>query len=106
MAYNLLINGVYWGYNPLTKLLLTCWDILVVLLLFGELFFKDELGHTPAKLSIASEKRWLEDDPFLLVWYMFRGYVQLPGGSQAVLFLMNPFLLIEKTEASLTEDSP
>ena len=29
MGYNLLINGVYWGYNPLTNLLLTSWDILV-----------------------------------------------------------------------------
>ena len=29
MAYNLLINGVYCGYNPLTNLLLTSWDILV-----------------------------------------------------------------------------
>ena len=29
MAYNLLIDGVYWGYNPLTNLLLTSWDILV-----------------------------------------------------------------------------
>ena len=25
-----LVNGVYWGYNPLTNLLLTSWDILVV----------------------------------------------------------------------------
>ena len=29
MGFNLLINGVYWGYNPFTKLLLTSWDILV-----------------------------------------------------------------------------
>ena len=27
-GYNLLINGVYWGYNPLTNLLLASWDIL------------------------------------------------------------------------------
>ena len=27
ISYNLLINGVYWGYNPLTNLLLTSWDI-------------------------------------------------------------------------------
>ena len=30
MGYNLLINGVYWGFNPLTNLLLTSWDIQVV----------------------------------------------------------------------------
>ena len=28
-VYNLLINGIYWGYNPLTNLLLTSWDIQV-----------------------------------------------------------------------------
>ena len=26
MGYNLLINGVYWGYNPLTNHLVTSWD--------------------------------------------------------------------------------
>ena len=29
MGYNLLLNGVYRGYNPLTNLLLTSWDIQV-----------------------------------------------------------------------------
>ena len=29
MGYSLLINGVYWGYNPLTNHLLTSWDIQV-----------------------------------------------------------------------------
>ena len=29
MAYNLLMNRVYWGYNPLTNLLLRSWDIQV-----------------------------------------------------------------------------
>ncbi len=45
--YNLLINGVYWGYNPFTNHLLTSWDIQVgdavrfrkKLLGFGSLFF-------------------------------------------------------------------
>ena len=27
--FHLLINGVYWGYNPLTNHLLTSWDIQV-----------------------------------------------------------------------------
>ena len=31
MVYNLLRNGVYWGYNPLTNLLLTSWDIQVII---------------------------------------------------------------------------
>ena len=29
MSYNLLMNGVYWSYNPLTNHLLTSWDIQV-----------------------------------------------------------------------------
>ena len=29
MGYNLLIYGVYWGYNPLTNHLLTSWGIQV-----------------------------------------------------------------------------
>ena len=29
MGCNLLINGVYWGYYPLTNHLLTSWDIQV-----------------------------------------------------------------------------
>ena len=32
MACNLLTKGVYWGYNPLTNLLLPSWDIQVVCL--------------------------------------------------------------------------
>ena len=29
ICYNLLINGVYWGYNPPTNHLETGWDIQV-----------------------------------------------------------------------------
>ena len=39
MGYNLLKNGVYWGYNPFTKHLLSSWDIQVpisILLLHSE----------------------------------------------------------------------
>ena len=35
MDYNLLINGVYWGYNPLTNILLTSWDIRIATLFSG-----------------------------------------------------------------------
>ena len=38
MVYNLSINGVYWGYDPLTNHLLTSWDIQV-----GGDFVKDVL---------------------------------------------------------------
>lgn len=30
MGYNLLVNGVYWGCNPLTNSLLSSWDIQVI----------------------------------------------------------------------------
>ena len=37
---------------------------------------------TPQKFNIfAPEKWWLEDKPFLLGWWFFRGYVKLPGGN-------------------------
>ena len=36
MDYNLFINGVYWGYNPLTNHLLTSGDIQVCLDLLGK----------------------------------------------------------------------
>ena len=32
ISYNLLINGIYWEYNPLTNHLLTSWDIQVTAL--------------------------------------------------------------------------
>ena len=31
MVYNLLINGVYWGYNPVKNHLLSSWDIQVTI---------------------------------------------------------------------------
>ena len=51
MGYNLVINGVYWGYNPLTHHLLTSWDIQVD----GEVEDEGtptELIITPARLGI------------------------------------------------------
>ena len=44
MGYNPLINGVYWGYNLLTILLLTSWDIQAPQLFqLGFAFFGDFL---------------------------------------------------------------
>ena len=34
MGYNLLIDGIYWGYNRLIDLLLTSWDIQVFLYVY------------------------------------------------------------------------
>ena len=32
MGYDILTNGVYWGYNPLANLFLTSWDIQVLII--------------------------------------------------------------------------
>ena len=54
MAYNLLINGVYWGYNPLTNLLLSSWDIQVQQK-NGEKKICQEKGPTVSLISIHQE---------------------------------------------------
>ena len=48
MTYNLLINGaVYWGYNPLSILLLTSWDIQVYI----EAFLLTNQTHVGSKYT-------------------------------------------------------
>jgi len=66
MDYNLLINGIYWGYNQLANHLLTSWDIQEEeIVLVGDMTFK---GHFPEKMV-----GW-GNDPFLLEWSFFRNY--------------------------------
>ena len=63
MVYNLLINGVYWGYNPLTNHLLTSWDIQVTLTRwanekrFFEVISLFENGHhwAPSNWNVAKK---------------------------------------------------
>ena len=50
MGYNLLINGVYWGYNPLTNHLLTSWDIQV-----------HPLSHPGQQLKVLTSREYLGD---------------------------------------------
>ena len=47
-GYNLLLNGIYWGYNPFTNHLLTAdsWDIQVALTKIRVQHFK---SMTPSK---------------------------------------------------------
>ena len=55
MGYNLLMNGVYWGYDLLTNLLLPSWDIQVVT-------SYDSAEHVRPKNPRADEgsrKRWV-----------------------------------------------
>ena len=44
MGYNLRKNEVYWGYNPLTNLLLTSWDIQVNPLIRP--YFQERVWHS------------------------------------------------------------
>ena len=68
MGYNLLINGAYWDYNPLTNHLLTFWDIQVgcclLLLVAGCWLFKrpDHSGDRRCS-SILSEPSWPSGRP-------------------------------------------
>ncbi len=48
MGYNLLINGVYWGYHPLTNHLLTSWDIQVYL-------YQNWYSKNPIRLVFTSQ---------------------------------------------------
>ena len=41
MGYNLVINRVYWGYNPLTNHFLTSWDIQVSTVSAAGVKFRD-----------------------------------------------------------------
>ena len=76
MGYNLLINGVYWGYNLLTNLLLTSWDIQVAFGLPIRIPKHPQYhGYTLAETNskFAPENGWLEYDPFLLGFGLFSG---------------------------------
>ena len=54
MAYNLLVNGVCWGYNQLTNLLLTSWDVQVS---FFDFSFRTN-NPTSVKNSLAHRFCW------------------------------------------------
>ena len=49
MGYNLLINGIYWGYNPFTNHLLISWDLQVLVVdALGTYFW----GYIPSPSSL------------------------------------------------------
>ena len=47
--FHLLINGIYWGYNPLSNLLVTSWDIQVGIQSYSQMM----IGMSNHFLSIA-----------------------------------------------------
>ena len=62
------------------------WRMIFIILVYqgnGFILVVDT-GTTLPKFNIAPEKWWLEDY-FLLGWYIFRGYVKLPGGMLSLL---------------------
>ena len=59
MGYNLLINWVYWGYNPFTNHLLTSWDIQVPTVFEGFGMPQNNLPQQLAFLPVESLMRQL-----------------------------------------------
>ena len=62
MGYNLLINGVYWSYNPLTNHLLASWDIQVVELVLPHLSPLSG-DHPDVRISGHPQKRPMTTEP-------------------------------------------
>ena len=62
MGYNLLINGVYWGYNPLTNHLQTSWDIQVPNIEGLKFWKADVVCHDKLKETVEKRKRWPPTD--------------------------------------------
>ena len=63
LGYNLLIYGVYWGYNPFANHLLTSWDIQVGMVVWFKMrktLWVDEFEHPP-KSVICLSHSWYED---------------------------------------------
>ena len=58
MGYNLVINGVYWGYNPLTNLLLTS---LVASFFIGK---KTSPSESTNRLEPQKLMLWVHVSPF------------------------------------------
>ena len=54
MGYNLLVNGVYWGYNPLIYLLLTSWDIQVYIYVYIYMYIYGSNGNIETKTHVSS----------------------------------------------------
>ena len=45
----------------------------MAMLVYGIVVLLIVTSYSPRSLAVAPEKRWLEDDPFLLGRYLFRG---------------------------------
>ena len=84
MGYNLLINGVYWGYNPLTNHVLSSWYIQVwglILLSYVRII------NTPLRIPI-QQPGWLMEsvffrgDTLLTRWWQLKYvlmFIPIPG---------------------------
>ena len=65
MGCNLVINGVYWGYRPLTNHLLTSWDIQVLFTVYYTSLPETEAQVAPRNCT---QKVAPEDDAGTVPW--------------------------------------
>ena len=68
MGYNLLITGVYWGYNPLTNHLLSSWYIQVFMAEISSL--RQRIIDSPSWLGLGGSSHELYHKFFFLTVVM------------------------------------
>ena len=64
MGYNLLVNGIHWGYNPLTNHLLASWDIQVYFLKYVLRHLRLELKTDVSSFHLR-DLSWMYNDDTL-----------------------------------------
>ena len=75
--FHLLINGIYWAYNPLANLLLTSWDIQVRTHTCLEIA-PPNFSSSPARKMMGLEDGSFDSGFFATFQY---GVVKLPGSN-------------------------
>ena len=80
-SFHLLINGVYWGYNLLTRLLLTSWDITR-----SSVYVLGSRKKHAKNDSRNGDLNWEDRNPATKMQQEFQEYIHLnlPGVSQNV----------------------
>ena len=90
MGYNLLINGVYGGYNPLTNHLVISWDI-----------------QAPGKLTAkAPENRVSQKETIVFQPSTFRGELLVSGRVPPSKLLTHKMKIKTPTPETRTHETP
>ena len=90
MGYNLLVNGVYWGYNPFTNHLLTSWDIQVVPVESVSGKFREESNLWPMVVFGSRSKGGIGGivhPPIVSIYHLYTTYILPFGGLYATYHL-------------------